>query len=99
MVDFKKNIGASRDYEQNPMDLRVKQFGKDEIKLANYRFVPKEPEKRKAVCFYVHGYGSYIASQAHYLGALADENYEIFAIDWRGFGESGGLRGVIENKE
>jgi hypothetical protein len=57
-----KNIGGTREPERNPMDLKVMQFGREEIKLANYRFVPQEPDKRKAVCFYIHGYGSYIDS-------------------------------------
>jgi len=30
---------------------------------------------------------------------LTDANYEVFAIDWRGFGESEGKRGVIESAE
>jgi alpha-beta hydrolase superfamily lysophospholipase len=30
---------------------------------------------------------------------LADHDFEVFAIDWRGFGESEGLRSVIESAE
>ena len=61
-----------------------------------YRYPPKE--YRKAVVFYLHGWGSYANQNAALSKVLAAKNYEVFAIDQRGFGESEGMRAVIEDK-
>ena len=77
-------------------ELPVTQFGK-EIKLKAYRFPPKH--HRKAVIFYIHGYGSYIQKNACLSKYLADYDFEIFAIDQRGFGDSEGERVLVESVE
>ena len=72
------------------------QFGK-QIKLKAYRYPPKD--YRKGVVFYVHGYGSYANVNGMLARCLAENNYEVFAMDQRGFGYSDGKRAVVENKE
>ena len=81
--------------EEDVLELPVTQYGK-EIKLRAYRYPPKE--YRKAVVFYIHGYGSHASANGALAKVLAAKNYEVFAIDQRGFGHSDGIRGVIEEK-
>ena len=81
--------------EEDVLELPVVQYGK-EIKLRAYRYPPKE--YRKAVVFYIHGYGSYANQNGALAKVLAAKNYEVFAIDQRGFGHSEGIRGLIEEK-
>lgn len=62
-----------------------------------YRYPPKN--QRKAVIFYLHGYGSYAQANGSLAKYLADFDFEVFAIDQRGFGESEGQRAIIEKTE
>ena len=71
--------------EEDVLELPVIQYGK-EIKLKAYRYPPKE--YRKAVVFYIHGYGSYANQNGALAKVLAAKNYEVFALDQRGFGFS-----------
>lgn len=73
--------------EEDVLDLPVLQFGKV-IRLKAYRYPPKN--YRKAVIFYIHGYGSYAQATGALAKYLADFDFEVFAIDQRGFGESEG---------
>lgn len=82
--------------EEDVLDLPVEHFGKT-IQLKSYRYPPKE--FRKAVVFKMHGYGSYSNYNAALAKSLADNNYEVFAIDQRCFGFSEGDRAIIQNKE
>ena len=82
--------------EDDVLEMPVTQFGK-EIKLKAYRYPPKN--YRKAVVFYMHGYGSYANQNACFAKYLADFDFEVFALDQRGFGESEGERAVIEKAE
>jgi pimeloyl-ACP methyl ester carboxylesterase len=84
--------------ERNVVDLTVQQFGKP-IKLASFRFSPINPENKRGVIFFLHGFGSFVWAHKRFLMALADGDWETFAIDYRGFGESEGKRGVIESPE
>ena len=56
----------------------VEQYGK-QIKLKAYRYPPKE--YRKAVVFYIHGYGSYANRNGAFAKVLSQHNYEVFALD------------------
>ena len=47
----------------------------------------------------MHGYGSYCNVNGMLAKCLAENNYEVFGMDQRGFGLSDGKRGVVENKE
>ena len=84
LKDFDYNYSFK---EEDVLDLPVLQFGK-EIKLKAYRYPPKN--YRKAVVFYIHGYGSYASANGAIAKYLSDFDFEVFAIDQRGFGESGG---------
>ena len=64
--------------EEDVLELPVIQYGK-EIKLKAYRYPPKV--YRKAVVFYIHGYGSYANANASLAKVLAAKNYEVFALD------------------
>ena len=47
----------------------------------------------------VHGYGEHIARYDHVGRALAERDFSVRGIDWRGHGQSGGMRGFIERFE
>jgi hypothetical protein len=64
--------------EEDVLDLPVLQFGK-EIHLKAYRYPPKT--YRKAVVFYIHGYGSFAQANGCIAKYLADYEFEVFAID------------------
>ena len=77
----------------------VEQFGKP-IKIAAYRYPVPEGTVRKGVVFYIHGYGCY----AHHDCMMVDlrvkhGHYDVFAIDHRGCGKSGGQEALIESVE
>lgn len=72
------------------------QYGKT-FSLKSYRWPPKS--YRKAVVFYIHGYGSFAQHNAVYAKYLSEANYDVFAIDQRGFGYCEGERAIIEDKE
>ena len=82
--------------EEDVVDLPVEQYG-ETIHLKSYRW-PAVGEK-KAVVFYIHGYGSFASHNAVYAKYLAEAGYEVFAMDQRGFGYSEGQRAVIEKTE
>lgn len=82
--------------EQGVLDLKVEQDGV-EVKLHIYRYPVPERVIRKGVVFYVHGLGSYCERIAFIFKGFAEQGYEVFALDQRGFGNSGGHRGLFEN--
>jgi len=82
--------------EIDPLDLRV-MHGREEIKLMTYRWAPAN--ERKAVVFLLHGYGSCSPHLAVLAKFLAANDYEVFAFDYRGQGDSEGERGVFLNSE
>ena len=83
--------------EIDPLDLPGRQLGK-EIKLKNYRWPPAN-NQRKGVVFIFHGYGSMASHMAILAKYLAQANYEVFAMDMSGHGDSTGERGVIDSAE
>ena len=89
--DYKENYA-----EEDILELIVEQFGKP-VKLKSYRYPPKE--YRKGVVFYIHGYGSYANANGMLAKCLAEHNYEVFALDQRGFGFSEGQRAIIESTD
>lgn len=85
--------------EENVLDLTVFQFGKP-IKLKSYRYPVPVGKQRRGVIFYIHGYGAYANRDAGIAKELAEKgNFEVFAIDQRGFGESEGMRAIVEKTE
>lgn len=77
--DVMKDFSAAHRFkEEDVLDLPVVQFGR-QINLKAYRYPPKT--YRKAVIFYIHGYGSYAQSNGCIAKYLADYNFEVFAID------------------
>ena len=56
-----------------------------------YRYPVPTGKERKGVVFYIHGYGAYSNRDANIAKQFAERGlYEVFAIDSRGFGNSGG---------
>lgn len=54
-------------------------------------------KKRRGIVFYFHGYGSHASREAVVADLLSKHgNFEVFAIDMRGYGDSGGIRELIE---
>jgi pimeloyl-ACP methyl ester carboxylesterase len=82
--------------ESDVLELPVVQKGK-ELLLRSYRYPPKN--YRKAVVFYIHGYGSYANQNGQLAKYLAEFDFEIFAIDQRGFGSCKGQKCLIEDYE
>jgi alpha-beta hydrolase superfamily lysophospholipase len=64
-----------------------------------YRFPVPSSVKRKGVVFYLHGFGAYCEHAAFIFKGFADKGYEVFALDQRGYGNSGGHRGLFESQE
>ena len=58
--------------ERDILKLEVTQFGKDKVKLASFRFPAKDADKRKGVCFYIHGFGTSIWFNRHVIRDIAD---------------------------
>ena len=83
--------------EVGNLDLTVME-GSKEIKLMNYRWAPTEGE-RKGVIFLIHGYGSCAPQNAILAKYMAQEGYEVHAIDMRGHGDSQGFRGDFLDAE
>lgn len=53
-------------------------------------FFPSQADSVIANVFFLHGSGGNMGRYAHLIKPLADYGYQVFAIDWRGFGKSNG---------
>ena len=54
----------------------------------------------RGVVFQFHGYGNSIQREAKIAALLSKHgHFEVYGVDQRGFGESGGQRDVIESAE
>ena len=82
--------------ESDVLELPVLQKGK-ELMLRSYRYPPKN--YRKAIVFYIHGYGSYANQNGAIAKYLSEFDFETFAIDQRGFGSCTGQKCLIEDYE
>lgn len=80
------------------MKLKVEQDG-EEIALMTYRYPVPEGVARKGIVFYIHGFGAYCEHVAFIFKQFAEKGYEAFAMDQRGFGNSGGHRGLYEGSD
>ena len=91
------HIGHAFFPEEFVVDLTVYQFGKP-VKLKSYRYPVPEVEERKGIAFFIHGFGSYANHDADLVKNIVEKGkFEVFAIDQRGFGNSGGSQSVVEN--
>jgi alpha-beta hydrolase superfamily lysophospholipase len=61
-----------------------------------YRYPVPSDIERKGIMFYIHGFGNYCERYAFQARAYASSGYEVIALDQRGFGNSGGTRGLFE---
>ena len=84
--------------EYNPLDLKVKD-GEKEITLMTYRLAVPEGNDRKGIVFFFSGFGAYCEHSAWQLKNLPQNGYEVIAMDYRGFGNSGGMRGYLISSE
>jgi alpha-beta hydrolase superfamily lysophospholipase len=66
--------------------------------MTYYMPVPQGVQ-HKATIFYVHGYGAYAGEFAFYLREFANQGYQVFGMDQRGFGHSEGERGLFESDD
>ena len=82
--------------ETDVVDLSVEHNGKA-VKLMSYRWAPEN--ERKGVIFMLHGYGSCAPQMAVLAKFLAQGDYEVFALDYRGHGDSEGERGTFLSTE
>lgn len=67
--------------------------------LQTYRYPVPNGVQRKGIVFYIHGFGAYSEHTAFIFKAFAEKGYEAFAMDQRGFGYSGGQRGLFESSD
>ncbi len=84
--------------EVDTLKLRVEQDG-EPVTLMTYRYPVPEGVKRIGVVFYIHGFGAYCEHMAYLFKLFADNGYDVFAMDQRGFGNSGGQRGLFESEK
>eukprot|EP00347_Sterkiella_histriomuscorum_P015835 403355508 len=91
IVDFKKSSFP----ETNTIDLTTKSGGQD-VKIATYRY-PSLLPVTKGVVYYLHGYGDYCQRYAYFAEIYAQEGYDFLGFDQKGFGFSGGSRGIVES--
>lgn len=91
------DIKAIQFPEFNPIDLKVKS-GDIEYKLANYRY-PSQTKDKKGIIFYLHGFGEHCGNYGYFAKYFADQGYDFFGLDQRGFGRSEGPRAHIESEE
>ena len=87
--------------EQDVLELPVSYKNGEVVNLKSFRTQPDKDKfaKPRGVVFYFHGYGSYSQDQAIFAKYLADEGFETFSMDQRGFGESEGRYCIIEKNE
>ena len=57
-----------------------------------YRWAPEG--ERRGVIFLIHGYGSNAPQMAVIAKHIAEQGYDVFAMDMRGHGDSEGERGI-----
>lgn len=67
------------------------------VPLATYEF-PAVGEP-KALLFYLHGYGFGVYKDAYIFKRLAEEGIATHSFDRKGFGKSGGKRGLVESDQ
>ena len=75
--------------DENYLDL----VGEGGNRLHTYRYPVDNPSERKAIVYYLHGYGGHSGKMAFLGKALAENGFEFLAYDFRGFGKSQGKRG------
>lgn len=71
----------------------------DTVKIYTYSFRCKNP---KADIFLVHGNGGNVSTYKNAIKALLSGNYNVYVVDWRGYGKSNGTpeyKGVIKDTE
>ena len=78
--------------EYDPLRLTAFEDGK-EIKLMTYRYKVLENIATKGIIFFLHGLGEYCEHDAFIFKLFAENGFESFAMDQRGIGNSGGLKG------
>ena len=62
-----------------------------------YRYPVPSDLERRGIIFYIHGFGSYCERFAFQAKAYSEAGYDVVALDQRGFGNSGGTRGLFED--
>lgn len=81
------------------MDLKVVDKNGKEVKLMTYRWQPDQPDQAKGIIFMIHGYGANAAQMAVIAKYLAQNDYDVFSVDMRGHGDSGGEKGIFESTD
>ena len=80
----KKMEGLSEfNYEEIPLKVE------DTVTVYAYFFKP-EIDSVKASIFFIHGSGGNVGRYAKMIKPLVDGGFQVYALDWRGFGKSNG---------
>lgn len=65
--------------------------------MATYRYPSLIPGVTKGVVYYIHGYGDFCQRYAYFAEMYAKEGYDFLGFDQKGFGYSGGARGIVDS--
>ena len=81
--------------EVNPIELLLPEYkGSGQVRFQTYRY-PAATSSRKGIVHYIHGLNDYAGRYAFIAKKLAQNGYDVVAMDQRGFGFSQGTRGFI----
>lgn len=72
----------------------------DSIKIHTYQFKPATGPKGNI--FLIHGAGGNVSTYKSLIKPLVDNGFEVYALDWRGYGKSSGVpnyKGVMKDTE
>ncbi|MBD0851908.1 alpha/beta hydrolase [Maribacter arenosus] len=72
----------------------------DSIKIHTYQFKPATGPKGNI--FLIHGAGGNVSTYKSLIKPLVDNGFEVYALDWRGYGKSTGVpnyKGVMKDTE
>lgn len=71
-------------YEEVPLKVE------DKVTIYAYFFHP-ETDSIKASVFFIHGSGGNVGRYAEMIRPLVENGFQVYALDWRGFGKSDGV--------
>ncbi len=81
-----KKIADLKGFDYKEIELEVEK----DIKIYNYLFKPKMDTIFGRI-FFIHGAGGNVPHYKSLIKTLVDNGFEVYAVDWRGFGKSNGM--------
>lgn len=81
-----KEVDGLEILEHDEMPLKLD----DSVQVYTY-FFPSQADTTSASIFFIHGSGGNMGRYANFIKPLVEDGFQVFAIDWRGFGKSNGI--------